>query len=270
MTVQILVGDCRHRLRELADASVHCCVTSPPYFGLRDYGVAGQIGLESSPSAYIGELVGIFAEVRRVLRPDGTLFVNLGDSYAGYHGSRGASVPASSASGWASGYDENKRASTVGVDGLKEKDLIVSGWMLGLALQQDGWVFRKEVIWSKKVRRNPRVTDRPDLAHERILILSRGSRYWFDKAAMPSSVIGPFPAPSIPGHPAVMPEALAHLCIRAGCPVGGTVLDPFGGSGTTALAARHLGRNAVLVEINPDYAALAERRLTEDAPLLRD
>jgi len=264
MTVRIIIGDCRQRLRDLPDSSIHCCVTSPPYFGLRDYGVVGQIGLEKSPSIFVDELAMVFREVERVLRDDGTLFINIGDSYAGYHGSRGTSVPASSSSGWASGYDENKRSSTVGIDGLKEKDLIASGWLLGLALQQGGWTLRSEVIWSKRPRVNPRVTDRPDLSHERLLILSKGARYWFDKTAMPSSVVGPYPSPD-GEHPAMMPDGLAEACILAGCPAGGAVLDPFGGAGTTGLVADRLGRNAILCELNPVYADMAERRIRAEA-----
>lgn len=361
MSTRILVGDCRERLAELPDASVQCCVTSPPYFGLRDYGVAGQIGLEDTPDAFVAEMVAVFRDVRRVLRDDGTLWLNLGDSYSDT--GRSAERRAKDASGVVrptadktcercgasfvgglsrrfcsaacGGSDNSRRAHRVG--GLKHKDLIGIPWRVAFALQADGWWLRQDIIWSKLNPMPESVTDRCTKAHEYLFLLTKSATYHYDAAAIAEAV-----APStiermsqptladqagsdrVPGktngrmkavpprfggskygdndaeehrtksgneydlkngkrnrrsvwtvatqpfseaHFATFPPALIEPCILAGCPAGGTVLDPFGGAGTTGLVADRLGRNAILIELNPAYAAMAEKRLAGDAGL---
>ena len=305
MTVSILIGDCRARLADLPAGSVNTCVTSPPYFGLRDYGHDGQIGLEDTPAAFVAQMVEVFREVRRVLRDDGTLWLNLGDSYAGYHGNKNAETPTSATNGWTNGTNENARTSTANRNGLKQKDLIGIPWRVAFALQEDGWYLRQDIIWSKPNPMPESVTDRCTKAHEYIFLLSKGPRYYFDAEAIkePSSKFekeGPRPKtqpnglraddakklggfqmrvtetrnrrtvwtvatqPFKEAHFATYPPELIEPCILAGCPVGGMVLDCFGGAGTTGLVADRLGRNATLIELNPEYADIAKRRIQSD------
>lgn len=298
---QLHVGDCLESLRDLPDQSVHCCVTSPPYFGLRDYGADGQIGLEPTPDEFVQALVAVFREVRRVLRDDGTLWVNLGDSYARAPG-KGGSGPGGKNYGQARGADIP--------DGLKQKDLIGIPWRVAFALQEDGWYLRQDIIWQKPNPMPESVTDRCTKSHEYVFLLSKSPRYYFDHVAIKEDAVGGQAGKAasfkrtgskreqtIPGqgygthrpdredvayngekrnrrsvwniatkpykgaHFATFPPELIEPCILAGCPVGGTVLDPFGGSGTTAGVALAHGRNAVLCELNPDYAALVEDRV---------
>lgn len=257
-----LIGDCRETLKALPHGSVHCCVTSPPYFGLRDYGMADQIGVEQTPQAFVNELVAVLREVRRTLRDDGTLWLNLGDSYS------------------------------------KTKQLIGIPWRVAFALQDDGWVLRQEIIWHKPNAMPDGSKDRCNRAHEHIFLLSKNTKYFFDSDAIrePSVRAGEKPggnrnvdasrndagrdmakpvaetrtkrsvwavAPSTyrAAHFATFPPELIEPCILAGCLVGGTVLDPFGGSGTTAGVANAHGRNAILCELNPEYAALMPERV---------
>lgn len=303
MTVRILLGDVRDRLRDLPSDSVHCVVTSPPYFGLRDYGAAGQIGLEESPEAFVETLVGVFREVRRVLRPDGTLWLNLGDSYAtnGGPGWQGKNGQRSNRrfSGTRNTPAMREQARTA-YRGLKPKDLIGIPWRVAFALQADGWWLRSSIIWHKPNPMPESVTDRPTSAHEHIFLLAKGERYFYDGEAIKDPAVSDHPSgngydraervsiggrgqkagwadvggtrnarnvwtiatrPFAEAHFATFPVDLAERCIKAGCPIGGTVLDPFGGAGTTGLVADALGRDAVLVELNPEYAAIAERRI---------
>lgn len=309
MSVRILIGDVRERLADLPDESVHCVVTSPPYWGLRDYGVAGQIGLEATPTEYVETMVGVFREVRRVLRSDGTLWMNLGDSYA--------------ATTKGSGGHNEKQDSNVGSwmadrkwripEGIKPKDLVGIPWRVAFALQADGWWLRQDIIWSKPNPMPESVTDRCTKAHEYLFLLSKSERYHFDAAtiAEPSAYPGDNRAlrtdtrkayvplcadngsrartgnptgenrnrrsvwtvatqPYSEAHFATFPPALIEPCILAGCPEGGTVIDPFGGAGTTGLVADRLRRNAILIELNPDYAAMARRRIEGDAPMFAE
>jgi len=350
MSVEILIGDCREILRSLPADSTHCVVTSPPYFGLRDYGVDRQIGLEPTPSEFVAAMVEVFREVRRVLRVDGTLWLNLGDSYAG--SGRGGNPEAGTKQG------TNKGSQSVGVlyglnaddaaserarmktqnaalrgAGLKSKDLIGIPWRVAFALQEDGWYLRSDIIWHKPNPMPESVTDRPTSAHEHVFLLSKSEKYFYDADAIReaesvpdwdngSRVFGgvnkhganiqhgdrttgrvatkrkrglpprhskydssdqsglddvergigrnarnvwaiatnPFPD----AHFATFPPSLPERCIKAGCPAGGTVLDPFGGAGTTGLVAQRLNRNAVLIELNPEYAGMARRRIDLD------
>ena len=324
MTVRVLVGDCRELLSSLPAESVQTCVTSPPYFGLRDYGVAGQIGLEATPDAFVAELVAVFREVRRVLRDDGTLWLNLGDSYAGGGGGNyGNKIAPDHGQHIANVRNRPQWLSAVG---MKPKDLIGIPWRVAFALQADGWYLRSDIIWHKPNPMPESVTDRPTKAHEYLFLLSKSERYHYDAEAIaepaayggvltggeyappgqdphsnarPSVERGGFNGKTnaLPGreafrairdtrnrrtvwtvatqpfsgaHFATFPPALIAPCILAGSRRSDTVLDPFGGAGTTGLVADRLGRDAILCELNPTYAELARRRITDDAPLFGD
>ena len=344
----ILTGDCRTLLKTLPDESVQCCVTSPPYFGLRDYGVAGQIGLEKTPDEYVAEMVAVFREVRRVLRDDGTLWLNLGDSYAS-----GKGTCFNPGGGVSSMGKDRKEASAHPLDrgnksdlekvGLKPKDLIGIPWRVAFALQADGWYLRSDIIWAKANCMPESVTDRPTRSHEYVFLMSKSARYFYDQeaikepciydvdgtgtAARKARAVGNKLMPTAErngirpagyknavnfdgknkgnekqrGHsrrhdgfndrwdamekteqctgmrnkrdvwtiaPANYPEAhfatfppdLIRPCIRAGSRPGGTVLDPFFGSGTTGQVALEEGRRAIGCELNPEYVKLATKR----------
>lgn len=265
MTVRIITGDCRDVLRTLPDESVNCVVTSPPYWGLRDYGIDGQIGHESTPLAFIDQLVSIFREVRRVLRSDGTLWLNVQDGYsAGGFGGGGS---------WG-GKPEwqsiiNRRGFKGAPEGWKRKELLGIPSLLSAALSADAWYLRSEIVWVKPTASEPPREDRPAKAHEFVFLLSKAPRYAYERHdGVMLTVWHIPPGGDSAGHIAAMPPNLAERCIKAGCPEGGTVLDPFGGAGTTGLVADRLGRNAILIELNPDYADMAARRIRSDAGML--
>lgn len=389
MTVRILTGDCRDVLKTLPDASVQCCVTSPPYYGLRDYGVAGQIGLERSMHDFIAAMVEVFREVRRVLRDDGTLWLNLGDSYTGSASTGGL--------GKETAYTGKRFLPSKGGSGLKPKDLMLIPERVALALQDDGWYIRSRIIWHKLSAMPESVTDRPTKAHEHIWLLSKSERYFYDKEAASEPVtqderrptfrggayvnnatfengeggkstvtgnvrvkvpsgwdtkpgshgtihregrtqepeyatvgighnererkavpngavkrsgnkerkpaiargvpvddggrtvgavagsvpwegamrnwrdvwpIGPEPFKE--AHFATFPTEIPRRAILAGSRPGDTILDPFGGAGTTGLVADRLQRDAVLIELNPTYADMARKRIHGDAPLFAE
>ncbi len=285
----VMVGDCLASLATLPDASINCCVTSPPYYGLRDYGVDGQIGLEESPDAYVARLVEVFREIRRVLTDDGTLWVNIGDSYSRDPGKGGSGPNGKHDSipdyGNARKIMSEKRGSSdggvgradrapvrVGGEGIKPKDMIGIPWLLAFALRADGWFLRQDIIWSKPNPMPESVRDRCTKAHEYIFLLSKSERYYFDHDILKEAAVGGgersrrsvwtvTPKPYKGAHFAVYPPELIEPCILAGCPSGGSVLDPFGGSGTTGGVALKNGRNAILCELNPDYAALMPARI---------
>lgn len=310
MSVDIRIGDSRELLRAIPDKSVHCCVTSPPYFGLRDYGVDGQMGLEATPDEFIAGMVDLFREVRRVLRDDGTLWLNIGDSYA--TGSKWGGSTGGKAAKALHGARGGGRGKTQ--PGLPDKNLIGIPWMLAFALRADGWYLRQDIIWSKPNPMPESVQDRCTKAHEYIFLLSKGPKYHYDAAAIAEPATGEAPGntkatkggrayddgaaehrtaanlhnigaretrnkrsvwtvatqPFSEAHFATFPPDLSEPCIKAGCPVGGTVLDPFGGAGTTGLVADRLQRNAILLELNPEYAAMARRRIDGDRGGLLD
>ena len=298
-------GDCRETMRRWAADGVRAqtCVTSPPYFGLRDYGHPGQIGLEHTPEEYIAAMVEVFRCVRDVLADDGTLWLNIGDSYAGYHGNKNAAYcDAPSNKG---GYFENQRASTVGLSGLKQKDLIGIPWMLAFALRADGWYLRQDIIWHKPNPMPESVRDRCTKAHEYVFLLSKSERYFFDNEAIkepetmkpqrrltprkanPSAKVHGMPEyrrqeggtgggmrnrrsvwtvatkPYKGAHFATFPPALIEPCILAGSRPGDVVLDPFFGSGTTGMVAQNLGRRWLGCELNPAYKPLQDERLMQ-------
>lgn len=317
MTTQILVGDCQHILELLPSESVNCVATSPPYFGLRDYGVAGQIGLESTPGEYVEQMVAVFREVRRVLRDDGTLWLNLGDSYAGSWGNQGRketrgaqrAINGEMMQTVHDGRYPSKGSKTGSLEhtpGLKPKDLIGIPWRVAFALQADGWYLRQDIIWHKPNPMPESVRDRCTKAHEYIFLLAKSEKYYFDSEAMQEPATNRAPGNKKPtkggreyeaaegerfrtaanlhnigaretrnkrsvwtvttkpfkgAHFATFPPDLIEPCILAGCPAGGTVLDPFGGAGTTGLVAAKTGRNAILIELNPAYAKMAQERI---------
>jgi DNA modification methylase len=353
MTIRILNVEALAGLKTLPEASVHCIVSSPPYWRQRDYGMAGQLGLEQTPEEYVDRLTAIFAECRRVLRPDGTAWVNLGDKWASGGNGGGGNVKA----------NKGGRSPPTG---YKDKDLVGVPWMLAFAMRAEGWYLRQCNIWAKPNCMPESVTDRSTSSHEYVFHFSKNNDYWYDADAArtppaPSSETrlaqnveaqedsarangggktnGPMkavqrkaegtprgdgsrwnenggrglkprtdrqrghsrkhngfndrwdampvaeqramganlrsvwwisPARYREGHYAVMPNALAEICIAAGCPAGGTVLDPFGGAGTTGLVADRMGRDAILIDLNPEYADMARKRIKGDSPLLAE
>lgn len=306
----IYTGNCLDILPTLPAQSVHCCVTSPPYWGLRDYGHADQLGMEATPAEYVAHMVQVFREVWRVLRDDGTLWLNLGDSYANNtsagdkifgNAEFNANRPSRSAT---------KTAARAIPDGLKPKNLVGIPWRVAFALQDDGWILRQDIIWHKPNPMPESVTDRCTKAHEYVFLFAKQQRYYYDAKSIMEPAdprnyrkratqrIVP-PGQTIQGkmdakrgeilcedrnrrsvwsvsvnsysrvHFAVMPPKLVEPCILAGCPVGGVVLDPFAGSGTTGAVAASLGRNFVGIELNPAYVALAEQRIGNSQPALQ-
>lgn len=351
--VMIVQGDALESLRAFPNKSVHCCVTSPPYWGLRDYGLPpsiwggdpkcahewgdelpgdnrggsgtptdkngrgenygrnaargcwcqcgawkGSLGLEPTPQLFVDHVVTIFREARRVLRDDGTLWLNLGDSYAANRSYQVNSTKGGPKHG--PGQSAGGKGSEVPT-GLKPKDLIGIPWRVAFALQADGWYLRQDIIWAKPNPMPESVRDRCTKAHEYLFLLAKSERYYFDAAAIAeptitqdgivrdrdttklNNVVGRTrmgglttnnyearnkrdvwtvaTAPYKEAHFATFPPKLIEPCILAGCPVGGVVLDPFGGAGTTGLVAQQHGRQAILLELNPDYAAMAAARI---------
>lgn len=311
---KVLIGDCLGSMRTLPDQSVNCCVTSPPYFGLRDYGQDGQIGLEATPDEFVAALVAVFREVRRVLRDDGTVWLNLGDSYAATTGGVGNNPSAKSTlttnggrgpqpgDKYAQG-NEGRRVRLM--SDVPAKNLLGIPWRVAFALQADGWYLRQDIIWHKPNPMPESVRDRCTKAHEYIFLLSKGPRYYYDHEAIKEKAVGDVPGNTKPtkggrayeggsgehrtaanlhnigaretrnkrsvwtvttkpfkgAHFATFPPDLIAPCILAGCPEGGTVLDPFGGSGTTAGVSVANNRNAILCELSPEYAGLIPERV---------
>jgi DNA modification methylase len=263
----LVTGDAATVLAEQPARSVQTVVTSPPYWSLRDYRIDGQIGLEASVDEYLEALVRVFDQVHRVLRDDGTLWLNIGDSYTS--GGRTWRAP-----------DRKNRARAMEVrpptpDGLKPKDLIGIPWRLALALQAAGWYLRADVVWNKPNCQPESVADRPTRSHEYVFLLSKRERYLYDVDA----VRGPNGRrlrtvwdvhtqahAEASGHFATFPPELVAPCIEISSQPGDLVLDPFLGSGTTAVVARRLGRRFVGIELHPDYVEMAKRRLARDSP----
>lgn len=359
MSVKILVGDVREQLRTLAANSIHCCITSPPYWGLRDYGVDGQIGLEATPAEFIAVMVDVFEEVRRVLRPDGTCWINMGDSYASKpNGPVGAGGHKGNNPHVAVRTAHARRSSGIPL-GFKHKDLCMMPHRLAIALQDAGWWVRQDIVWSKPNPMPESVRDRCTKSHEYIFLLTKSANYFYDAEAVKEPAVGLADHPrnrfdtkdyAVPGqkpqkrmargvgfghgtdadarqrgrviarskdegrdeqglrtaarmgggagfredpaarpdmrnkrsvwtmathsfseaHFATFPPELPEICIRAGCPPGGTVLDPFFGAGTTGLVADRLQRDCIGIELNPAYAEIARKRIRGEASLLAD
>lgn len=272
---KIMTGDCIESMRSMPDQSVNCCVTSPPYFGLRDYGVDGQIGLEQRAPEYVAKLVAVFSEAYRVLRDDGVLFVNIGDTYAGFKD--GKFPPQSQSNGNQRGMPvsgaPHRSKKLLELDGFKNKELMGIPWRFAFAMRDAGWYLRQEIIWAKPNYTPEKVRDRFVRSHEHVFLFTKSDRYWFDGDAVrvPDATGGSdklrpsvwnVPVSTFKGaHFATFPPDLIEPCILAGCPEGGTVLDPFGGSGTTAGVALAHGRKAILCELNPEYVTLIENRV---------
>ena len=358
MSVTILNGDVRDVLLTLPAESVQCCVTSPPYYGLRDYGTAqwnggdaacdhvatanrdgrprcgltggtatveaatifratcgkcgatrvdSQIGLEPSPDAYVAEMVAVFREVRRVLRPDGVLFLNLGDSYCNPAQSGGGDPTIGTRN--LGGVRQPKGAH---YSGIKPKDLMMIPARVALALQADGWWLRSDIIWAKPNPMPESVTDRPTSAHEHVFLLTKSARYFWDadavrephdshgggglcnKQTLKTVIARVSHAPSLvnaainpdgrnirnvwtiatqpfsEAHFAVFPAELAERCIKAGSKPGDTILDPFAGAFTAPMVADRLQRNAIGIELNADYCDMARRRLVDDGGMFME
>ena len=262
----ILFGDCRDTLKQF-DEKARCCVTSPPYYGLRDYGGEDkQIGLEQSPEEYIQEMVNVFRLVRDNLTDDGTLWLNIGDSYYNYRPGKGG-LPQQTVSNTKQDLPDqcNRRANKL--EGLKEKDLIGIPWMLAFALRADGWYLRQDIIWSKGNPMPESVRDRCTKSHEYIFLLSKSQNYYFDvdtikeQSRRKRSVWNVNVKPNKQAHFATYPPELITPCILAGSEENDIVLDPFMGSGTTAMVARSLGRYYIGCELHEEYNNLIQERV---------
>ena len=263
----ILFGDCRETLKQF-DEKARCCVTSPPYYGLRDYGGEdNQIGQEQSPEEYIEEMVNVFRLVRDNLTDDGTLWLNIGDSYYNYRPGKGQALNKQSVSNTKQDLPDqcNRRANKL--EGLKEKDLIGIPWMLAFALRADGWYLRQDIIWSKGNPMPESVRDRCTKSHEYIFLLSKSQNYYFnvdiikEESRRKRSVWNVNTKPNKQSHFATYPPELITPCILAGSEENDIVLDPFMGSGTTAAVARSLGRYYIGCELHQEYNNLIQERV---------
>lgn len=296
---KIIFGDCRDSMRALfaQGVKVQTCVTSPPYWGLRDYGVNGQLGLEATPAEYVSNMVEVFSLVWELLADDWTLWLNLGDSYAA---NRGYQVPSTKGG---PKHGDSQAAGGKGAtvpSGLKPKDLVGIPWMVAFALRADGWYLRQDIIWHKPSPMPESVRDRCTKAHEYMFLLSKRGRYYFNADAIQEESAGrtdfgsmnrigrtnaggewksPEPderltrnkrsvwtvasEPYSEGHFAVFPTALIEPCIMAGSRIGDIVFDPFIGSGTTAQVAEALGRRWLGCELNEAYGKLQKDRTAQ-------
>lgn len=299
---KVFFGDCRDSMRKMKQdgIKVQCCITSPPYYGLRDYGVNGQIGNEQTPQEFINNLVEVFACVWDILKDDGTLWVNLGDSYYNYRPGKGQALNKQTVAN--NNQDLPKECARRGnkLDGYKEKDLMGMPWRLAFALQDFGWTLRQDIIWHKPNPMPESVLDRCTKSHEYIFLLSKQPKYYFDNESIKEDAIyansgikskkrgefknkgqpvgrEPFKAitktrnkrdvwsintkPYKGAHFAVYPEELIQPCVMAGSRIGDIILDPFFGSGTTGAVAQKLGRKWIGCELNKDYEILQNERL---------
>ncbi len=259
----ILEGDALQTLVRLPPASIQCAVTSPPYWGLRDYQLPGQIGLDETLPQFLNRLVAIFGEVRRVLKDDGSLWLNIGDGFTS--GNRGWRAP-----------DKKNRARAMSTrpdtpEGLKPKDLLGIPWRLAFRLQEDGWYLRSDIVWHKPNAMPESVKDRPTRAHEFLFLLTKDEKYHYDHAAILEengrnrrSVWSVNTQPSSVDHFAAFPVKLITPCVLASTRPGDYVLDPFFGSGTVGVVCQQTGRNYVGIELHPQYVRMAAQRL--DAP----
>ena len=297
----ILQGDVIERLKDIEDNKIQCVVTSPPYWGLRDYGEDNQLGLEETPEEYVENMVNVFREVKRVLKDDGTLWLNLGDSYnTTQAGNKTWGDGVGSNKQYAKGIIPKKRNKTLG---LKPKDLVGIPWRVAFALQQDGWYLRQDIIWHKPNPMPESVTDRCTKSHEYIFLLTKSANYYYDAESIKEpaqnwgtrdrsnfrngtkdkllihhglkdanfaelgrnkrSVWKINTQPYKEAHFAVFPEKLPELCIKAGSKKGDIVLDPFFGSGTTGYVAQRLYRKWLGIELNPEYIKIANKRFVQ-------
>ena len=263
----ILFGDCRDTLTQF-DEKARCCVTSPPYYGLRNYGdEENQIGHEQTPEEYVDEMVKVFRLVRECLTDDGTVWLNIGDSYYNYTPGKGQALSKQTLA--KNDQDLPTKCARRGnkLDGLKEKDLIGIPWLLAFALRADGWYLRQDIIWNKPNPMPESVRDRCTKSHEYIFLLSKSQNYYFDVDAIKEptrrkrSVWDITKKPYKDAHFAVFPPDLIEPCIKAGSERGDIILDPFMGSGTTAMVSKQLGRDYIGCELHEEYGKLIQDRL---------
>ena len=271
-TFTIHCGDALESLSRLADESVNCCVTSPPFFRQRDYDIDGQIGQEETPQQFISQLVGVFKEVRRVLRKDGTLWISIADTYATGSGGGGTKSKKQQSNHGTNLPARRPQRS----DDLKSKDLIGIPWMLAFALRADGWYLRSDIIVHKVNTFPESVADRPTTSHEHMFLLSKSPKYYYDADAIREpqrddlnghylgrnrrTVWTVTAKPSSTGHYAAFPPQIPEICLLAGSHEGGVVLDPFNGTGTTGIVALKHGRSYIGVELNPGYVDVTTKR----------
>jgi len=304
--IDIRTGDVIEQLKLIDDKSVDTVVTSPPYWGLRDYGIDGQIGLEDDLYFFINKLVLVFKEVKRVLKDHGTLWINMGDTYA-MSNVRGGNKDFTGFVGSHNHWDKSMRLGKRNIpNGLKPKDLCGTPFRLAFALQEDGWYLRQDIIWHKPNPMPESVKDRCTKAHEYIFLLSKNKKYYYDNEAIkedskyPQGATSPqsigkkslgrkgfdivkglknmkgyhkrnkrsvwtvTTKPTKEAHFATYPKDLIEPCILAGSPVGGMVLDPFAGSGTTGIVAENNGRNSIMIELNPEYIEIMKKRIDKE------
>ena len=265
----ILFGDCLQTLKEF-DEKARCCITSPPYYGLRNYGEEeNQIGLEQSPEEYIENLVKVFREVRNLLTDDGTLWLNIGDSYYNYRPGKGQALVKQTVSNTKQDLPDKCARRGNKLEGYKEKDLIGIPWMLAFALRADGWYLRQDIIWHKPNPMPESVRDRCTKSHEYLFLLSKNQNYYFDVDAIKEptrrkrSVWNITKKGYKDAHFAVYPPELVIPCIKAGSEKNDIILDPFMGSGTTAMVAKELGRYYIGCELHEEYGKLMQKRIGE-------
>jgi len=307
--ITIRVGDVREQLRQLDAKSAQAVCTSPPYFQLRDYGVAGQIGMEATPAEFVATLVDVFREVRRVMRDDGVLFVNLGRSYGGSVKGNAPGPNSTVGHRWRGSSEQLQR--TPG----QAKSLLLIPERFAIAMSDDGWIVRDQIVWAKKAPMPESVRDRCTSSWEPIFMFTKQARYFWDAAAVAQTALQPLgqsrltgsqakttaggfttngtgnstlgtnqgastanmrnvwhlgPEPSREAHWASFPTEIPRRCILAASRKGDTILDPFVGSGTTLLVADRLERNGIGIDLNPEYAEIARRRCANDAPMFAD
>ena len=296
--IKILQGNCIDKIKELEDNSIDCVVSSPPYFGLRDYGVDEQFGLEKTYQDYLANTVKVFETFKPKLKDTATIWWNVGDSYASFR-PMGTSdngqydgIVSKAYSGHLKLNDIGRSGKTSKVPGnhyrgrgkisgcLKPKDLLMIPNRVAIALQDAGWYVRSEIIWHKPNPMPESVRDRPTSCHEKIWLITKNKKYFYDTEAIKEPCVTnddtmknkrnvwtvttkPFKG----AHFATFPKDLIEPCIKAGCPEGGVVLDPFGGSGTTGIVSALNNRNAVLIELNPEYVKIAEKRIENELGL---
>lgn len=261
--VEVLTGDCRTLLKTLPAGSFNCIVTSPPYFWLRDYEIADQIGHEDTLDEFVDVIASVFDAARPSLRDDGVVWLNLGDTYYSGNGQPTGSDPRSPSRNFSR--SKLRPVDQSGWD-IPKKSLCGVPWRVALEMQRRGWTLRSDVIWCRPTAlAEPSVKDRPGRQHEYLFLFSKSRRYWFDRSALNEESVWHIPHQrGLDGHSAAFPVALAEQCILSGSPAGGAVLDPFGGSGTTGIAAARAGRSATLIELNPKFAEYARDRITAD------
>jgi len=277
MESKIINSDCLEGLKQIERNSVQTCITSPPYWQLRDYGQKDQLGTEKIPEEFVTRIVEIFREVRDVLRDDGTVWINLGDTFCG-GGGYCPTAPSNQAGSKQSTNRGVKAKPRPVPPGFKAKDLVGIPWMVAMALRADGWYLRADIIWEKSNGMPEAVKDRPTRCHEYVFLLTKNPHYFYNAEAVKEettegnnkrnkrSVWKINQKPYAGAHFAVFPEELVKTCMLAGSKEGDLVLDPFVGSGTTGSVANKLKRNFIGIDLNPDYCIMAQERIKKENP----